>query len=219
MTEQEWLNCTDSAPMLEFLKGKGSERKVRLFVVALARSLWEKIDRQDMRQAIKMAESFADGQATAEQLDQHKGAMFDYATGGTRDQREWLSKTKENQSIFWLVVATTYSGQGLGNIVGTGSWHHGRILTEQHQPQYVRELFGNPFRLITINPNWLVWNDRTVPRIAQAIYDERAFDRMPVLGDALEDAGCQNADILNHCRSDGPHVKGCWVLDLLLSRE
>ena len=65
---------------------------------------------------------------------------------------------------------------------------------------------------------WLAWNGGTVPRIAQAIYAERAFDRLPVLADALEDAGCANADVLAHCRSGGEHVRGCWVIDLLLGK-
>ena len=83
----------------------------------------------------------------------------------------------------------------------------------------MRDIFGNPFRPVTVNPGWLAWNDGTVPRIAQAIYDERAFDRMTILADALEDAGCTDQDILGHCRSGGEHVRGCWVVDLLLGKE
>ena len=63
------------------------------------------------------------------------------------------------------------------------------------------------------------WNHGTVARIAQAIHDERAFDRLPILADALEEAGCQDADILGHCRHPGPHVRGCWAVDLLLVKE
>ena len=59
----------------------------------------------------------------------------------------------------------------------------------------------------------------TVFALATGIYTERAFDRMPILADALEDAGCDNADILEHCRGDGPHVRGCWVVDLILEKE
>src|SRR5262249_32691175 len=85
--------------------------------------------------------------------------------------------------------------------------------------QLLRDLFGNPFRSIHIAPAWLAWNDGTVRRIAQAIYDERAFDRMPVLADALEDAGCTERAILAHCRQPGEHVRGCWVVDLILGKE
>ena len=68
--------------------------------------------------------------------------------------------------------------------------------------------------------SWLAWNDGTVVKLAQAIYDDRAFDRLPILADALEDAGCQDADILGHCRQQGAvHVRGCWVVDLLTGRS
>ena len=87
------------------------------------------------------------------------------------------------------------------------------------QTELIRHIVGNPFRPVSLNPAWLAWNDGTVPRITQAIYDDRAFDRMPILADALEDAGCQDQDILGHCRQPGEHVRGCWVVDLLLGKE
>jgi hypothetical protein len=80
----------------------------------------------------------------------------------------------------------------------------------------LRDIFGNPFRPVTIDANWLT---PTVQNFATAIYDDRAFDRLPILADALEDSGCTNQDILNHCRSGGEHVRGCWVVDLLLGRK
>jgi hypothetical protein len=67
--------------------------------------------------------------------------------------------------------------------------------------------------------SWLAWNDGTIVKLAQAIYDERAFDRLPVVADALEEASCTNADILAHCRGPGPHVRGCWAVDLILGKE
>ena len=86
-------------------------------------------------------------------------------------------------------------------------------------PDLLRDIFGNPFRLSTIEPDWLTWNDRTVPKLAQAIYDDRRYDIMPILADALEEAGCTDAAILDHCRGPGPHVRGCWVVDLILGKE
>ena len=79
----------------------------------------------------------------------------------------------------------------------------------------LRDIFGNPFRPVSINSTCLT---STVRGLAEGIYAERAFDRMPILADALEDAGCDNADILAHCRGDGPHVRGCWVVDLVLGK-
>lgn len=70
-----------------------------------------------------------------------------------------------------------------------------------------------------VHPSWLAWNDSTVPKIARAIHDECVFDRLPILADALEEAGCADVALLSHCRGSGPHVRGCWVVDLLLTKE
>jgi hypothetical protein len=84
----------------------------------------------------------------------------------------------------------------------------------------LRDIYGPlPFRAVTVDPSWLRWNDGTVRRIAEGIYDERAFERMPVLSDALLDAGCDAEDLLAHCRGHGIHVRGCWAVDLLLAKE
>jgi hypothetical protein len=80
-------------------------------------------------------------------------------------------------------------------------------------------VLGNPFRLTALAPAWRTWRDNTILKLARGVYAERAFDRLPVLADALEDAGCDDTDILAHCRSDGQHVLGCWVVDLLLGKE
>ena len=94
---------------------------------------------------------------------------------------------------------------------------------EQHrrsQCRAVRDIYPNPFRQPPrLDASCLAWNSGTVSKLATAIYDERAFGRMPILADALEDAGCADADILGHCRGGGEHVRGCWVVDLLLGKD
>jgi hypothetical protein len=83
----------------------------------------------------------------------------------------------------------------------------------------LRDVFGNPFRRApAVNPAWLACSDGAVPRLAQVIYADREFDRLPVLADALEDAGCTDAELLGHLRSPGPHVRGCWAVDLVLGK-
>ena len=79
-------------------------------------------------------------------------------------------------------------------------------------------IIGNPFAMLSVAPDWLVWNGDTVHQLAQHIYDNRTFDRLFVLADALEDAGCTDSAILEHCRSGGEHFRGCWVVDLLLGK-
>ncbi len=84
----------------------------------------------------------------------------------------------------------------------------------------MRCLFGPIlFRPTALSPSCMAWNDGAVRKMAQLIYDDRAFDRLPLLADALEDAGCTDADILDHCRGGAEHVRGCWVVDLLLGKS
>jgi len=80
----------------------------------------------------------------------------------------------------------------------------------------LRDIFGNPFRPVAFDPRW---QTADVLALARGIYEDRAFDRMTLLADALMDAGCDHDDILGHCRGDGPHGRGCWVVDLVLGKE
>ena len=91
---------------------------------------------------------------------------------------------------------------------------------EQWQCQLLRCVFGQPFQPpIALDSSWMTWNGGTVRGLADAIYAEPAFDRLPILADALEEAGCTDSNILDHCRGPGPHVRGCWVIDLVLGKE
>jgi hypothetical protein len=79
----------------------------------------------------------------------------------------------------------------------------------------LRDIVGNPFRPVAFDP---AWRTRQAVAVAQVMYDDRRFEDMPLLGDALEEAGCAAPDILSHCRDLGPHVRGCWVVDLVLDK-
>ncbi|MFO0800999.1 MAG: hypothetical protein U0804_26330 [Gemmataceae bacterium] len=84
------------------------------------------------------------------------------------------------------------------------------------QADLLRDVFGSPFKPVNFTP---AWRTEAVVGLARGMYESRNFGPMPVLADALEDAGCADADILAHCRGDGPHVRGCWVVDLVLGKE
>jgi hypothetical protein len=113
------------------------------------------------------------------------------------------------------------------------SWREIQALeaVTRHQQQQahcalLRDIFGNPFRQLAIDSAWFQWNDGIVPRLAAAIYEDRRLPegtldtgRFAVLADALEEAGCANEEILGHLRGPGPHVRGCWVIDLLLGKR
>ena len=98
----------------------------------------------------------------------------------------------------------------------SGDWRTLTPVESKYQCDLLRDIFGNPFRSVTIETSWLT---PAVVTRAQGIYDNRDFDRLPSLGDALEEAGCHDADILAHCRGPGPHVRGCWAVDLVLGKE
>jgi hypothetical protein len=99
-----------------------------------------------------------------------------------------------------------------------GSRYVQRVSTGEAPAQaaLVCDIFGNPFRPVTVDPNWLT---PTVVAIARRVYDERDFAALPVLGDALEEAGCASEDVLRHCREQGEHARGCWVVDHVLGKE
>ncbi len=80
----------------------------------------------------------------------------------------------------------------------------------------LRDIFGNPFHPVTFLSEW---RTSTVLALAQQMYDSRDFSAMPILADALQDAGCADEALLAHCREPGAHVRGCWVVDLVLGRE
>jgi hypothetical protein len=82
----------------------------------------------------------------------------------------------------------------------------------------VREVFGNPFRPAPADPSWMAWNEGAAVKLARSIYDERRFGDLPVLADALEEAGCRDEAFLSHCREPGEHALGCWVVDAVLGR-
>jgi hypothetical protein len=79
----------------------------------------------------------------------------------------------------------------------------------------IRDIFGNPFRPVAFDA---AWRTDTAVSLARGMYGSRDFSAMPILADALQDAGCDGGDILNHCRGDGPHVRGCWAVDLVLGK-
>jgi hypothetical protein len=96
--------------------------------------------------------------------------------------------------------------------------HPAHLLMHDFYPSLLREALGNPFRPPAVEPSWLARNDGAAATIARAIWQERRFSDLPILADALEEAGCADQTILDHCRRTGGHVRGCWVLRLLGAR-
>jgi hypothetical protein len=228
MTEAEWLTCSYPSAMLEYLRGKVSNRKLRLFAVACCRRVW-KVLWTNEQEAVEVAERFVDGLATEAELDNHSRLIpWNYgataaiavctpdAYRGTRACAEDASKVAAEEA------AKNLSQRGrpkFGRKALQAAARSAEEIEWVAQAVLLREIIGNPFRTGTIDPSWLSWNDGTVPKMAQVIYEERRFEDLPVLADALEDAGCTDTAILNHCRAQGEHVRGCWVIDLLLGKS
>jgi hypothetical protein len=120
--------------------------------------------------------------------------------------------------LAFAAAAETVSDVSLG-IAMTLNWPDAHGVEEAALAGLAREIFGNPFFQAVIDQSWLTRRDGAVVKLAQAIYADRVVERLHVLADALEDAGCTDADLLGHLRGPGPHVRGCWALDLILGKE
>jgi len=225
MTEQEWLGEQWGAQTMlcSLLKSgkvqrtKAGRRKLRLFACGCCRLVWNLLTDPRSREAVSVAEQFAEGLTSKEELSKAfqsaRVPAYLPTVPGVGDRTAasmaaYAAFEKPSSAAFHMTALpidlTGYRAE------------------DRERDAAVRRLllcvFGNPFRPVVTERRWLAWNERTVVKIAQAIYEERAFERLPILADALEDAGCTNEDLLNHCRQPGVHARGCWVLDLLLDK-
>ena len=215
MTEAEWLAATDPTPMLRFLRGRACDRKLRLFACARCRELWPMLTDERSRTAVEVGELFADGLATSEALN----AAYDLAMragGAAKQGREAICRAA-------LSVASECEPDGescwetVWDQCPDDAERSALRMAESKEITFLRDLFGPlPFRQVAFDPTWLT---STVVALARQMYEGRDFSPMPVLADALQDAGCNDDEVLAHCRGDGPHVRGCWVTDLLLDKE
>jgi hypothetical protein len=203
MTEEEWLSGRSLESMMRLVHPQSSERKWALLAVAWYRTLALVIE-EDVRDSFEKLEQWADSgrKIDRERWDRPCQYLEDDMRLATEDQVTSLS---------WLVgLLNRAIIQFDGPLEPVPS-----PLVQQAWACWVRDLYGNPFRPVTIEPRWLTSN---VVDLSRTIYDERDFDRLPILADALMDAGCADESILSHCRSEGPHVRGCWVVDLVLGK-
>jgi hypothetical protein len=245
MTEAEWLTCTAPTKMVRHLARGASPRKLRLYGVACCRRIWDLLGQDHWRAAVDLAERFADDEATAADLDEaHAAVNRDISdSNAARVDAEtpqfalqWL--TTRGEPLTWqrawawhplplvrgALNVDAYTRMAVAALRGPPRPAHAERPTDTRaecraHAQLIRETFGNPFRKGACDPSWQAWNGGAVGELAHGIYEERAFDRLPVLADALEEAGCAEAALLAHCRQPAEHVRGCWVIDLLLGKE
>jgi hypothetical protein len=212
MTEQEWLTCDDSATMLEFVRVKTTRRKLRLFAAAAFRRLTGLLPDNRQRQAIEMLE------AMHEDVEERRDVVSGVRQALPSSENSYTAIARDDPYFVGLMLYR--------ELVSSTTAHHATLAPagladgakeQLEQARLLRCVLGPlPFRPVTLDPTWLT---PTVHGLAESIYDNRAFNRMPVLADALEEAGCYNAYILNHLRQPGVHVRGCWAVDLVLGKE
>jgi hypothetical protein len=199
--------------MLLHLRGRGSNRKLRLYACACCRRFWPLLRDERGRRAVEVAEQYADGLTGYAELKGAQGPAKDAWRELDRAHRGAAWGTPE----MWRTRAAAQAAATTGREAWRAAWDVADEFQGGH-PDALRDVFGNPFRPTPIDPAWLAWTDGAVVKLAQAIYEDRAFDRLPILADALEEAGCADAELLGHLRGPGPHARGCWALDLLLGR-
>jgi hypothetical protein len=227
MTEAEWLACTDPGRMLAWLRGHPSDRKLRLFGSAGCRLIWDHLG-EGSKRALQVSERFADGAASLDELKAARdGIGFELfegiglrnswaesaslAASETEPERAWESGLPSLPSSRIPDRADQYEAYG----TSVRSLAAYRDVYEATHSELLRDLFGNPFRPVVLSPSW---RTSTLVTLPETIHDERAFDRLPILADALEEGGCGSLELLAHSRSPRRHARGCWVVDLVLGK-
>jgi hypothetical protein len=213
MTEAEWLNYDPPKQMLEFIQQAVGPRQTRLFACACYRRFDEKYADDRSREFIAIVERYADALATDKEVDRGYFAASD----ATREHQDELSDAVE--SLYSVCAVSEHGIYGVyaertAKLVADLS-PLGIVTERQIQAALLRCIVGNPVRPVAVDP---VWRSETAVVLASGIYAERAFDRLPILADALEEAGCDHPDILAHCRGPGPHARSCWVVDGVLGK-
>jgi hypothetical protein len=238
VTEAEWLACADPQPMLGCLRGKTSDRKLRLFACACCRRVRHLLTREQPRDAVEAAERYADGLAGPEELRQGWSAV-----------RKALSTAPLGTPWEEALVAALYAATPGPSPPEGSAGAAANALSDDPRPRrpyhpltskageasgcpserafqcaLLRDLFI-PFGAPEVSASWLTWGGGAVAALARGAYEDRQLPsgqldpaRLAVLTDALEDAGCADPDLLGHLRGPGPHVRGCWAVDLLLGK-
>ena len=226
MTEEQWLDpranaqgltrCLIGSPKT---RSNAVRRKLRLFGCAVCRLFWDRLPEECLRRAIEGTELVAEGALPKEYLDSANRAVREaslnslLARGGDEPQKR----------LPFALLDALIRREAPGVAFGVVSYalplatHHGPPDADAIIVRFLRDVLGNPFRKVKFDKKW---RTDTAVALARTMYESRDFSAMPILADALQDAGCDNDDILSHCRDTSPmHVRGCWVVDLVLDKQ
>lgn len=225
MTDEQWRQSASPEEMLNALSRHYSPRKLRLYAIGACRRIWHLFSDERCRYAVEVAQRHADGRAsdmelqaagqTASSVAQVWGdatsarAHAAQAVGGAA----WAATRMPAWHAAW--DASFDARAAARDLVPGADWESERAW----QAELLRDLVGSPNRAPRLEPAWLAHDGRAVLKLARVIYDEGRFGDLPILADALEEAGCSDAFVLGHCRARQPHHRGCWVLDAVLGLE
>jgi hypothetical protein len=213
-----------------------NQRLLYLMAAAVFRTVERLVPRRRWRKLLDIVEAYADGEATSDQLfDAYEAAGVDTSElpAAKAAAAECIHMLPDDYKVLEGVDYVT-DAAGYRAAVAAGVLEKDAGLDEARavwdEPAFrdakraheralcglIRDIFGNPYRPVAVDPGWL---SPTAVSLARGIYAEKAFDRLPVLADALLEAGCSDEQLLGHCHGPGPHVRGCWVVDLVLGKE
>ena len=222
MTEREWRGKVDFDLFVDACEWLGEQkknhRKLLLWACGCCRRLGGLLEDDRSRAAVDVAERKADGLATKDEVKVAREAAK-RVPQVTRPLRGTAAEWAASAAVWLLHPSAAEFSQTAVIRAAAATAESGattREAEEQTQFELLRDVFGNPFRPVAFDPSW---RTSTVVALAQQMYDSRGFSPMPVLADALQDAGCDNEAILAHCSEPGPHVRGCWVVDLILGKS
>jgi hypothetical protein len=217
-----------------------NHRLLYLMAAAVFRTVQRLVPQRRWRRLLDIVEAYADGEATFDQF------FHAYEAGGVNDSKLPAANAaaahcihmlpddyKVLEGVDFVSDAAGYLGavaagvlkadEGLGMTMPVWkepAFQEAKRAHERRLCALIHDIFGNPYRSPpAIDPAWLAWNGGTIPNLACTMYASKRFRDLPILGNALEEAGCADKVLLAHCQGPGPHVRGCWAVDLLLAKE
>ncbi|VTU01832.1 Uncharacterized protein OS=Sorangium cellulosum (strain So ce56) GN=sce5710 PE=4 SV=1 [Gemmataceae bacterium] len=223
MTEADWSGSVDPEAMLEFCRRRAGTRKLRLFVCACCRRVWEYAS--EVAQAgVEFAERYADKKFTRERMTTDDAVEVRQTINldhRLRPARKCSVLRAVDVALFQITTeraqeAALWTARAEADDAEASPVSSLLLAERRAQAALIRDIFGGLVSGVLFSSEW---RTSTSVSLARQMYESREFSAMPILADALQDAGCEDEDILSHCRGLGPHVRGCWVVDLVLGKE
>ena len=231
MTEADWHSAATVNDLDLWETTKNQNRKWRLFAAACCDRAVKSLNDPRLSPILSALERYVDWEISWEELKRVRKILplirkeiglewvgnnerLHFTVSALDDATAKASQLALNS---FITVQFAFASMGRGRKDETRRMQSYRAAEERVQLQLARDIFGNPFRPVAVDPAWLT---STAVGLARGIYDDRAFDRLPILADAFQDAGCEDDAILSHCRdATQVHVRGCWVVDLVLDKS